>query len=292
MYQRDKRKMRLQPLLIGIFLLQVSICSAEGSLSISKNNAAEKWNWILILEGEIRYGDSARVAEFIRAQKSWPSSIMLNDIPGGSVLEALKIADIIEQSLTPLNVAGICASACIYLVVAANERRPFDLGVPSSVKIHRPFFSREEFANLPRREAESLYQQAENDLRRFLQARNVPVDLQELIFSIPSNESLEVSSAEFISRIGKYHRPFEEWLISKCGDYEMTSDEEADFGRLTNAWIESWDDENSSFDESPEGRYFNLLTEKSKRHESCKDSALAAERRSTFWEFAFSDLPE
>lgn len=271
-----------------LFLGISASCIADQGLSISKNQAAEEWRWILILSGEIRPGDAQRVAGFIRKQESWPSSIMLHDVPGGFVGEALKLSELIHSTLAPVNIAGVCASACIYLVIAANERRPFDLGKASRVLIHRPFFDPDKFASVPRQEAESLYEELEDDLRSFLRRRNVPSELEEQIFSIPSNRSAEMTGQEFIARIGIYHGPYQEWIISNCGHLQLTEDEQRDYYRLTDSWVDSMSDKSSNFSGSSDGRYFDLLQEKAAKHTQCKNSKLLPERLQSYMRFHFA----
>ena len=73
--------------------------------------------------GRIEAGDAERFQQLVRAQTG-REVIFFIDSPGGSLLEAIELADRIKRWRVPVVVLerGICASACFLLLAASPER--------------------------------------------------------------------------------------------------------------------------------------------------------------------------
>lgn len=273
---------------LAVFLVSLMTsfdASAEDRLKIFKNQAATKTNWILFLEGRISDGDAERVKQFIERQGYWPSTFFLINMPGGEVDEALEIANLIDSSLSSVDVSGYCASACVYLVMGANRRSLFELFEPVVFKIHRPYFHSGNFSQLDRSAAEREYARLEGRVREFLRSRLMPESLIDEMFSVPSTQAKSISGEAMLDMIGDHHRPFGEWLIAKCEHLSLTEVEQTIYQQLFNDYI------NLGGSLEPERQMlFDSLEQKSGKHRHCEQQAILVDQLKAFDEFSAQRL--
>lgn len=94
-------------------------------------------NLIITLRGEIVEGDSDDLKSVIRrADNNGDTVVMLRlDSPGGSVLEGVKLADVVRDEKIPTSVLGRakCASACFMVFAAGSEKY---VGYTAQVGVH------------------------------------------------------------------------------------------------------------------------------------------------------------
>jgi len=87
---------------------------------------ADGRNVIAMLSGEIVVGDSDKLKSFIRrADRNGDMVVILRlDSPGGSVLEGVKLADVVRDEKLATSVVGAakCASACFLVFAAGSEK--------------------------------------------------------------------------------------------------------------------------------------------------------------------------
>jgi hypothetical protein len=140
------------------------------------------------MSGEIQRGDYERLLSFIRKDpERFRVRTVLLASPGGDLLEAIKIGNIIKASYQSVFVnhsVGRCASACFLIYVAAVSR---SATVPS-IGIHRPYFEPHYFSKLSISQAEAKHEELMREVRAYLAARDVPQYLIEKMFALSSNE--------------------------------------------------------------------------------------------------------
>ena len=140
------------------------------------------------MSGEIRRGDYERLLSFIaRDPERFRASIVVLASPGGDLLEAIKIGNVIKASYQTVYVnhlVGPCASACFLIYVAAVSR----VGTVPSIGIHRPHFEPHYFSKLSVGQAEVKHKELMREVRAYLEARDVPQHLIEKMFSLSSDE--------------------------------------------------------------------------------------------------------
>lgn len=108
---------------IAVILCAVPSASSAATL---KSVATKDGKTIVLLSGEITEGDADTLKASIKSANDTGklvSGIRLNS-PGGNLLEALKLADVVRFAKVATNVAGnaTCASAC-FLVYAAGATK-------------------------------------------------------------------------------------------------------------------------------------------------------------------------
>lgn len=207
--------MRSGLLAIVIAFLAASECVAA-SIFLDSSNPKHSW---LRLEGEIVKGDYERVVALIRSSpdKFLSHSWQLNS-PGGDVVEAMRIGDLLKDLYMTVNVAdsknpkSVCASACFFIYVSALNRN----AIVGSVGVHRPYFHPSYFSDLPPPAAELRYQQYSIQVRGYLQSRGVPDSLIARMFSMASNEAYWLTESE-LDVVGSKPAWFDQYILSRCG---------------------------------------------------------------------------
>ena len=206
------------------------------------NACAATFSWptptALRMSGQIVEGDVDRFVRAIRDQTKRGSERLLYtvelDSPGGSVQEAVKLAELLDILFidTVVPKGSVCASSCFFLFLSGNTRYAEGFRAlttdPSPtlghLAVHRPFIAAQ--AERPSQFHSTGQQQSElmTITRSYLTTRQVPQYLIERMMQQPSNESY-ILSAEDIQEIGKYKPAFEELLVSKCS-YRKSLDQE------------------------------------------------------------------
>lgn len=164
---------------------------------------------VLRMSGVIETGDAERLVSFVLPRltvnkvETLPTSMML-DSRGGSVVEAIKIAALVEAlrlrtsvrgtEFKEGNPPGICASACFLIWLAGYERHASGHFAPSGdelanrvfsaaqrvsgmVGLHRPYLDMKESLSPGLSHAQRQQRQVMAGLRTYLQERNVAPDL-------------------------------------------------------------------------------------------------------------------
>lgn len=109
-----------------IFLLSVNAYSMEFEVTQWRNHS------VIRASGEIIKGDSLKFKQVIKVQKPLPHgyAVILLDSPGGSVIEALNLSQIIDKY--PIHMViphdGSCASACASILFVAGSLRTVEEG--------------------------------------------------------------------------------------------------------------------------------------------------------------------
>lgn len=183
----------------------------------------EKHN--IVLNGEIKAGDAERIASVL-APKTIIGRLLVNS-PGGDLLEAMRIKDIVKGLHTDVTVAkgGYCVSACFFIflegyyrtagaayddgTLAPRENRERRNGM---VGIHRPYMKTPTGDVVGVKKQEDLMRSA----RVYLASKAVPQYLIDEMMSRPSNDIYWLRLKDF-NFLGEYSPGDEEALIAKCG---------------------------------------------------------------------------
>lgn len=189
----------------------------------------------ILLTGEIVKGDNQRLVDLLRSQKSGSNffrTILLKS-PGGSISEALLIAQSVTQNV--LNTAttvywkkdelitdSYCVSACFLIWVAGAERMHFSSPSkngrkPIGLGLHRPYFSKEDFANLDPLTAAKNQQDLIAQVRAYLKRQDVADNLIDEMMKRSSKEVYWLNSIETTDELDQRAPWFEELMISRCG---------------------------------------------------------------------------
>ena len=156
--------------------------------------------------GPIAQGD----AEELRAIHALlPVHTLHISSPGGSVAEAVKISQFVEEfsiavrtehsfqcdagsmrSSLPDDKQCGCASACAFIWLAAPVR------YGSEVKIHRPYFARSDFGDLPDEQALAAYNAASQQVRSMLDKRGYSSEFVGRLFNTPRENYQRLKKAE------------------------------------------------------------------------------------------------
>lgn len=172
----------------------------------------------LALIGEIKPGDSEKLTRLIRDQPRefiGASSISLSS-KGGSIIEAIKVADIVEKSglIATVESGDVCASACFLVLVSAQFRWLSD---DAAVLIHRPFLPDvktdvEGYSNDLKAQ-----QKATAAMRGFLEERSVSSALIDKMMNYPSNNAHRLTAQEMDKDVKHLSPTLEELTIRRCG---------------------------------------------------------------------------
>ncbi len=137
----------------------------------------------LMLTGEIAPGDADRFADHI-ARGTVPATVFLHS-PGGSVADALAIGRRLRMldAATQVSAAGICLSACPYILAAGTTRR-VDGG--AWVGVHQHFFG--ESTALPAFLAVSDIQRGQGEVMGYLIEMGIDPGLMQPALLTPPDE--------------------------------------------------------------------------------------------------------
>jgi hypothetical protein len=143
------------------------------------------------------------------------------DSPGGDVIEALRISEIIKHyyisTIVPKN--KNCISACFFLYLAGANRtaagtlegkRYADIAI-GYVGLHRPYLSTPVNTDKSKKEQSSIMK----SVRKYLENELVSNRLIDIMMSRPSNDIYWMTE-EDIEEIGNYSPAQEELYITKC----------------------------------------------------------------------------
>ena len=194
------------------------------------NFTTDEFGTSITMTGEITSGDAERLATIFMSVKPienylpYPNLLYLNS-PGGDVLEAMRIAELVKSlGITVATIGegkGVCASSCFLIYVAALEREASGIdtlrkkgtnGNLSPIGIHRPFFR--ELTEGP--SGAKRQEQVMAEMRAYLVGAGVGHALIDKMMSHASNDIYWLN-AEDIRALGTFSPGLEEQLIAKCG---------------------------------------------------------------------------
>ena len=162
----------------------------------------------IVLSGRIHLGDNEKISKWLR-QNTWyliesnPPFVL--DLQGGSVYEAMKIADMFKQILasvwlpkecenSPNNTRPSCTGSCFAILVGAVNR----LFSANSIGLNRPAFSRSDFANLDGNAATKQHQKNFDSYINWLKEMQVPESLIEKVKNHSPENILWLSDEDVI----------------------------------------------------------------------------------------------
>lgn len=205
--------------LVALTLFSWSAAAAEFVFQTSegKNPNPEKFmkyqGNTLHIKGPIVFGDYAKLTKIVLANRSNLSQGWLFvglTSPGGDIVEAIRIAQLLRSLLADVSVVDECLSAC-FLIWAGSAQRMHS----SRIGVHRPYFEPRYFAGLAAEQARARHNELLSAVRSYLHDNSVPGYLIERMFSLPSND-LYILTAEDLSAIGRRPPWYEELLIARC----------------------------------------------------------------------------
>lgn len=182
------------------------------------------------LNGEITRGDYNELIRLMKENRGaliYPGNFELNS-PGGSVLEALKLGELIHASGLTVHVSDSaeCHSACFILLASAQTR--FLLG---TVTIHRPYFSSGSYKHGSREQLLREQNTAISEAAEYLRRLFVPDNLVQHMIGTSSKEAYKLNARD-ISQLGMHAPAMEELIIAQCdGDTNNFEDP---------AWRQCW----------------------------------------------------
>lgn len=167
------------------------------------------------LHGEIQAGEADDLMALITGNPGLllATSTMMLSSPGGSVAEALQIAEIVEQAswMTVVHEPDTCASACFLIFVAASERASV-----GRILVHRPYLDSNSYDQIGLAQTTETHRTSMLNVRRFLEEQFVPGNLIDRMTYVASTEAYELNAVDYIS-LGMMSPTFEEAAIAKCG---------------------------------------------------------------------------
>jgi hypothetical protein len=168
----------------------------------------------VFVRGEIVPGDARALAAFLRSARRVGS--MTIDSPGGDVIEAIRMGEIVRASAISTKVApgGQCSSACLFVWMAGATRiatSSVDNAHLGRVGLHRPFL------RAPENTEASLAAQANvvRGVTAYLDSKLMPRRLIDLMMSRPSNDVYWLASRD-LDELGVNPPEVEELYIFKC----------------------------------------------------------------------------
>lgn len=116
------------------------------------------------------------------------------DSPGGDVLAAIEIGDIVRGNWiwTIVDNNTQCSSACVFILAAGAERCAGE----SSVRIHRPHFDAKLFGQLGQSQAKAKYDGLIDGVRQYLSRMGMSEQLFQAMMAVRSDDARTLTIAE------------------------------------------------------------------------------------------------
>lgn len=167
---------------------------------------------------ELSQADSGRIGmQFFHQRRA-----LLVNSPGGSVEEALRIANFVKQAMIPVWVLGRCESACFLILAAAVERT-----LDGSIGVHRPYFADDAAQGMSPEETRRAYSELSSRFYRALEDYEVPRQIADKMRVYASTEMYYLNQSDK-ELLGRRQPWFEQLLISRC---KLDKQRESDFLR-------------------------------------------------------------
>lgn len=171
---------------------------------------------MVLFDGEIQPGDLVKVkAEYKKAAAEREAVYLMLASPGGSVDEAMKIGDFLEQErigVMVLPLIGPCVSACVFILAGGEDKV-----VKGKVGIHRPFIGNVSAGG--EQGAKTLAKYIEL-IKGYFDGKGIAPSLAEDMFSIPPEKVRYLSQAE----LNKYRLDQRNYLKQEAIDIEIAKD--------------------------------------------------------------------
>lgn len=151
------------------------------------------------------------------------------DSPGGDVREAMRLGRLARQQMMRCTVFedSQCNSACFLIVAGCVDRNV------SSVGLHRPTFTSQEFGQLSFSEAETSYKALLQEVQEYLRLMGISDTVIDIMSATPSSSMRVLRDQDLRDLIGAREPSYDEWLKSRCGT--ISDQEEKDSLLLTGA---------------------------------------------------------
>jgi hypothetical protein len=186
----------------------------------------------IVIEGPIKPGDFETFIKIIRENQGQISGVTLYS-PGGDFYEAMKIGRALRtfqlHSQAPMRDASgrptcddepfsqptdkkncTCASACFFIHIGATHKGGTFLAV------HRPYFEKGEFGNLPEAEAKKAFDALQDSARDYMLEMGVPKHIQEDVLGTPSDRALILDEKTVKTYFWGGLPYLDEWKKNKC----------------------------------------------------------------------------
>lgn len=149
---------------------------------------------------------------FRSADEQGRVQVILNS-PGGSVLAAMRIGELLRANDATVWVNGQCSSACIFVLAGGVERYLLN---ESQIGLHRPFFEQKFFAGLSSQEAQRRYGELVARSKSYLRSMGITDTLFEDMLRVPSQkiQFVDRKYAEEVRLLGN-DPAYEEWTRAK-----------------------------------------------------------------------------
>ena len=207
--------------IISAILAACSIQSKALEISYIKQEPFEGTsspNEGLLLKGEIVPGDYDRLIDIVKKspERFYASTGLILASPGGDISEALKIADFVKKTYSPVWVgewAGPCISAC-FLIYSSASKREAGTG---TIGVHRPYVNPTRLTTLSILESEASQKRLMRAARAYLVEHDVPTNIIDKMFQSSSLEVYWLSRNELDIQLGRRPPWYEQYLIAHCG---------------------------------------------------------------------------
>lgn len=218
----------------ALVLTTLALSSAH-TMEMNFVHEADYSKFHVVLSGEIKSGDYKRFESMYLKPLGgpqdmfvafWMASPIYLDSKGGSLDEALKIAELINRlSMTVVvEESAICASACSLLFMAGATRV-----ANGRIGLHRIYFNPSYYRNMPMPKARQLYEKNEEAFKERMLKYGLPQYLFERMMRTASDSIYWLTPTD-IENIGYWPPYMEERMIAKCGARPV----------VENAYSEKW----------------------------------------------------
>lgn len=186
----------------------------------------------LVIEGAIEGGDYERFTKIAKENQGQLAGIYILS-PGGDFLEAMKIGRAVRalelSSMVPMRSPTgrpVCdddaahrprdpancsaASAGFFVHIGAVHRGGTFLAV------HRPYFAREQFANLSEPQAQAAFERLQREAKSYMTEMGVPPHVQEDVLGTPSDKALVLDERTVKTYFWGEPPYRHEWRMAKC----------------------------------------------------------------------------
>lgn len=226
--------MLIARLLMGLVLTLKLASARAAEIKLFHPFKGVTWKGSISISGPLIEGDAQKLVSLMISIKADFFYISLNS-PGGSVIEALKMAEIIREMRAEVRTTqpGICASACFFLWLAGAHRiaGASDLDESGWLGLHRPYLSSPTGTELSLTYQTQLMQA----IATYLEQRTVPRRLIDIMMRNPSNQIYWAKSRD-INEIGTIPPDLEELYIARC-EYQRDAQYSSDKYTRQNACI-------------------------------------------------------
>lgn len=245
----------------------------------------------LVIEGGIEPGDSQKFLDAIKQNQGQISTVWIFS-PGGDFQEAMKIGRAMRAlelaSMVPTrNKFGnpqcdsevarpsdpaycIAASAAFMIHIGGVSRGG------SHIIVHRPYFERTNFRQLPEAQAQVEFAALQAEARSYMSEMGVPAQIQEQILATPSDGRFVLDEATVKTYFWGDLPARHEWLVAKCS--RMSHSDRTKLDLLRNRLSHKFGNDFSS----PEEADLKRLDQLDLQEESCRIPLTESSRIAAF----------